>query len=392
MISAESLPAHYRRGTYRLATPEDTLDRITPKLEACGITRCADVTYLDTLGIPVYCAIRPAAIVQQVSNGKGLTAVGAKVSALMEGIELFHAESPDRDRLRRASVRTLQAAGSTLLNPADVPGFEEQQYYSDDLELEWLAGTQLGTDEGVYIPASAVCFHRVPHLHVTTTNGLASGNHTTEASLHGLYEVIERNAAAELLGQKRIPIRERCRVVRLDTIDEPDVRDLVDRVAAAESTLVVLQVESSVPVPTFWAVLMNEDSPISGSTFNTGWGTHLDPAVAAIRAITEAAQSRATMIHGSREDCVTKPVFRDAAITRSTTAFQYFRHLRGDTAWDALSGREPSPDLAENYATVVDLLARAGHRRVVCCDLTKPTIGISVVKMLVPSLRVHYQR
>ena len=33
-----------------------------------------------------------------------------------------------------------------------------------------------------------------------------------------------------------------------------------------------------------------------------GVGTHLDPEVAAIRALTEVAQSRATQIHGTRED------------------------------------------------------------------------------------------
>ena len=240
------------------------------------------------------------------------------------------------------------------------------------------------------MPASAVCFHRRPHLHVTTTNGLASGNHTTEASLHGLYEVIERNAAAELLGHKRIPIQEKCRVLALDSIDDPDLRGILDRIAAADSQLVVLQVDSSVPVPTFWAVLLSEDSLISGSTFNTGWGTHLDPAVAFVRAVTEAAQSRATMIHGSREDCLAKPVFRDAVTTRSSTAFQYFKSLRGNITWDALvAGHPVSGDLAEHHATVIDLLARAGHRQVVCCDLTKPAIGISVVKVLVPSLRLH---
>jgi ribosomal protein S12 methylthiotransferase accessory factor len=390
VITAESLPAQYRRGTYRLLSPEATLARITPLLDACGITRCADVTHLDTLGIPVYCAIRPDATVQQISNGKGLTAVSAQVSALMEGIELFHAESPDAERLQRASVRALHSEGCAFLHPSDLVGFESSHYYADTLELEWLEGTNVESGGPVLVPASAVCFHRRPHLHVTTTNGLASGNHTTEASLHGLYEVIERNAAAELLGHKRIPIREKCHVLALDSIDHPDLRGILDRIAAADSQLVVLQVDSSVAVPTFWAILLNEDSLISGSTFNTGWGTHLDPAVAFVRAVTEAAQSRATMIHGSREDCLAKPVFRDAVTTRSSTAFQYFKNLRADSTWDALfADHDVSGDLADHHATVLDLLARAGHRRVVCCDLTKPAIDISVVKVLVPSLRLH---
>src|SRR5438093_1523690 len=54
-----ALSKGYTGGTHRLVAPEDTLARITPHLAACGITRCADVTGLDRLGIPVYCAIRP---------------------------------------------------------------------------------------------------------------------------------------------------------------------------------------------------------------------------------------------------------------------------------------------------------------------------------------------
>lgn len=389
MIAASSLPAQYCRGTYRLLSPEATLARVTPLLEACGITRCADVTQLDRLGIPVYCAIRPEATVQQISNGKGLTAVGAKVSALMEAIELFHAESPDADRLSRASVQVQRTRGREFLAPPDLAGFEAAQYYSESFELEWVEGTDLQTGGAVSVPASVVFFHRRPHLHVTTTNGLASGNHTIEASLHALYEVIERNAAAELLGHKRIPIREKCRVLALDSIDDPDLRAVIDRVDTAESRLVVLHVDHGVAVPTFWAVLLSEDSMISGSTFNTGWGTHLDTAVAISRAVTEAAQSRATMIHGSREDCLAKPVFGDAVSTRSSTAFRYFKELRSNITWPELAGAPIGNDLAEHHAVVIERLAQAGHHQVVRCDLTKPAIGISVVKVVVPSLRLH---
>lgn len=36
-----------------------------------------------------------------------------------------------------------------------------------------------------------------------------------------------------------------------------------------------------------------------------GYGAHLDPAVAALRAVLEAAQGRLSVIHGSREDIET---------------------------------------------------------------------------------------
>src|SRR5262245_21405550 len=103
--------ATFTHGTHRLVAPGVTLARILPLLPALGITRYADVTGLDRLGVPTYCAIRPAAATLQVSNGKGLTHASAKVSALMEAIELQHAESPDLDRLVRGSAQELVERG-----------------------------------------------------------------------------------------------------------------------------------------------------------------------------------------------------------------------------------------------------------------------------------------
>src|SRR5215210_7501401 len=97
-----TLPKGYMEGTHRLIAPEATLENILPHLAANHITRCADVTGLDRLGIPVYCAIRPRGKTVQVTNGKGLRHPDAKVSALMEAIELFHAENPACE-LRTAS-------------------------------------------------------------------------------------------------------------------------------------------------------------------------------------------------------------------------------------------------------------------------------------------------
>jgi ribosomal protein S12 methylthiotransferase accessory factor YcaO len=49
----------FASGTHRLVAPEVTLERIAPHLLRFGITRCADITGLDRIGIPVYVAVRP---------------------------------------------------------------------------------------------------------------------------------------------------------------------------------------------------------------------------------------------------------------------------------------------------------------------------------------------
>ena len=61
-----------------------------------GITRIANITGLDRLGIPVVMVCRPNSRSIAVSQGKGLTLDAAKASGLMESVETFHAESITR--------------------------------------------------------------------------------------------------------------------------------------------------------------------------------------------------------------------------------------------------------------------------------------------------------
>src|SRR5260370_41920527 len=82
----------YRAGTHRLVPPEETLDRIGRFFPAMGITRVADVTGLDTIGIPVVLVYRPNSRSLVVSQGKGLDLVAAKASGVMESVEAYMAE------------------------------------------------------------------------------------------------------------------------------------------------------------------------------------------------------------------------------------------------------------------------------------------------------------
>jgi ribosomal protein S12 methylthiotransferase accessory factor YcaO len=79
-------------GTHRCIPPTDTLSRIVPLMSRFGITRLANVTGLDRIGLPVVAAYRPNSRSLAVAQGKGVTLEAAKASALMEAIELYHAE------------------------------------------------------------------------------------------------------------------------------------------------------------------------------------------------------------------------------------------------------------------------------------------------------------
>ena len=98
----------YFTGTRRCREPARTLELIAPLLGRFGITRLADITGLDFLGVPVAQAVRPGAATVTVSQGKGATRAAAMVSAAMEAIELSCAENavpPARPDLSRRGPR-----------------------------------------------------------------------------------------------------------------------------------------------------------------------------------------------------------------------------------------------------------------------------------------------
>src|SRR4051812_26986037 len=81
MIGDTSTTKTVLAGTHRVRPPEETLRCIEPHFRRLGITRLADLTWLDDIGIPVYQAVRPNSYTLSVAQGKGLTPLLAKVSA-----------------------------------------------------------------------------------------------------------------------------------------------------------------------------------------------------------------------------------------------------------------------------------------------------------------------
>jgi ribosomal protein S12 methylthiotransferase accessory factor len=374
------LDVTYREGLHRSVPPSETLTRLTPLLPEFGITRTADITGLDRLGIPTWIAVRPTALILQVSNGKGISHVASKVGAIMEAIEHWHAENPAGE-LRQASVSELQREDRVTVPAAVLPDYLPDLHLTDRRTVSWIRGEDMADGTPVWVPASAV-FQITPMFFQSSTNGLAAGNHLVEATLHALYELIERDAMARLTrGGISLP-RRGSRVVRLDTVPAGLVASLRDQLRRAGVTLVLVRVESIAPVCTFWATLVDPASQLACSFVNTGHGSHLSPTVAAVRAITEAAQSRLTYIHGSRED-LSADSYQFGEVHERLQAF--FQRQRGDLSWADIEDHS-STDLVRDLETVIGGLRSAGFRRVYRVDLTRARFSIPVVRMLVPGL------
>jgi ribosomal protein S12 methylthiotransferase accessory factor len=383
-MTAGAVAKGYRLGTHRLVEPEATLERITPLLEDMDITRLADITGLDRLGIPTFCAVRPTARLVQTANGKGLRPNDARVSALMEAIEVFHAENPMLP-LTRASLAELRADGRRVVDPSDLPDFGAAAYFHERHVTDWVEAEELHSGARWLVPASAA-YPVSPSLYAWWTNGLASGNHIVEATLHAVYEVVERHVMALAVKPDESAmglLRPRVTYFRLARITSEPVQGLCERIERANLKLQLASVRTPGPLHTFWAILL-DPKPLALTTLvNTGYGTHASPTVAAIRAITEAAQSRLSLIHASREDLAEKAAFVDPERMRRSHAF--FDGIIGGGDWCFVKDHS-CESLSADHDTLLPALASQGFDRIFRVDLTRAGFDIPVVKVIVPGM------
>jgi YcaO-like protein with predicted kinase domain len=362
-------------GCHRCRSPEETIAWITPKLPAAGITRVADITGLDAIGIPVWQAVRPAARTLAVSQGKGYTPQLAKASAMMEAIELWHAEQRP-EVMRLATPR--QIAGDLPYDPGNLP-MAYGSFFHPDLPIEWVLASVAGSTDGqTWLPVDLVYLDAVvrpqlkPPVFDSTSNGLASGNSRDEAALHGLLELIERDSLASARS-----VREA--VEPAAVAGYPSV--LVDRYRAAAVELHIEAVRNRFELPCYEATIFSESFP---EVFQ-GAGCHLDPDVALSRALTEAAQSRLTAIAGTRDD-LTPDVYRRTASDPSMMTRQV-KSAFGDiyssgSPFESCASQLISTDLA----TVVERVCEVASVPPLLFDHTRVGMEVPVVHAIVPGL------
>jgi len=369
----------YNNETQRAVPLNETLARIEPKVPAAGITRVADITNLDRIGIPVFSCIRPTAENGAITvyNGKGATVEESRISAIMEGIERYSAEVHDRN-LRVALFDEMRMEGS-VLDPHDLilpAGAETDRFTS------WIEGYDIVSNSTLWVPAYAV-FHPLPPRYRgparTNTNGLASGNTMEEAIFHALSEVIERDAWS-------IVETTRNTGPAVVGIDDPAIRDMQKKFADAQVEVTIRDITSDIGIPTIAAVaddVLTKDP----SLLTIGIGTHTSARIAVMRALTEVAQSRLTQIHGAREDTTLAEMRKKMGYERAKRINGYWYRDNGTVAYETISSSD-TDDFQKDIQNVVDALKAQGLDRVIVVDLTREEIGIPVVRVIVPGLEL----
>jgi YcaO-like protein with predicted kinase domain len=371
-------------GTHRSRSPGETLARIRPHFKEIGLTRLADITGLDRIGIPTVLAIRPNGKTLSQFTGKGFTREAAIVSAVMECAETFYAENTQlhREYLPYENLTEERSA----LAVEDLP-LSKGSIFSRSFPEYWSAGWDIIGQLEIWVPTKTVVLERTVFWHTgfnnfyQSSNGLASGNDLLEAITAGVYEVIERDALAchcyaNIRFNHSIP-----RVIP-ESIHFPLALELLDQLRFARIGCIIYDCTVDTGVPVYMAFIYDQISRHIG--IFKGFGAHLDPEIALIRAITEAVQARVVYISGSRDD-----LFRDGFTKlKQMDDSERIRCYEATPPSISLTGKlsEATKSFEGDLATCIGNLRRAGFSQIIVLDLTPPDVPVSIVRVLIPGL------
>ena len=379
-------------GTYRAHEPIDTLAKLEPLLwDTFGISRVANITGLDNINIPTYTAIRPLSKLVTTSQGKGITHDLAKISAIMESIEGWHAE-----RIPKATVvgtyRDLKKT-KNLVNLEKLQlnnSFQLQNHIFEEINFAWLKGIELNSGQEIYFPKCLIdlnteILHRnsdnYNFFFGCSSNGLASGNTYEEAVCHGLCEVIERDnwALSEWHPNQK-------RHIDASTIRSPHLQAILGHLNTRDIHIELTEVTNHIGVPVYTALISDSTGIHALGSFNGG-GCHLSSVVALSRAVTEAIQARLTFVAGTRDDCYPSVYQALQNGWNQITSFKLERR-----AIKSLKKLHPfiettvPGDFTLCINQLLKQLNQAGYEQVIVYEHTKEAIQIPVVHVIVPGL------
>ena len=372
----------------RCRTAAQTISHAQQLMPQLGVSEVFDATPLDYLGIPVFMSVRPGGSTIGVHSGKGVLADDAQAGALMEAVEYAACESASkRCTIERLTLLQLQQQWPAGLEPLDfAPRLGAS--LGRHAKLAAVECEILGTRCSALLPADLVLMpapkQRGLGLFAESSNGLASGNTLSEATLHALFEVMERDTVALHIA------RDESQPVVQNSLPAPFV-GLRARWARRGVRLIVRHLPNDAGLPCFEAAL-HEPAAHSSVQLARGWGTHFDRQMALSRAICEAAQSRLAVILSQRPALpgsaeMARRLAPAADPQKTAQLLLRLRQHAGAVRFDSLPDL-PCPEVVDALRQLLSRLASAGLGPVFRKRLWfegNPTAlrGLQVVKVVV---------
>lgn len=387
----EKHPVIYTENGNRSVNARAFLKRVEKILPRIGVSRIGDISFFAPSDYPVFQSCRPgiathASVGQNTgSQGKGPHAIQAKLSCIMETMEGYCCEAKNMS-LVRGSYNYLKKQ-HLIVNPKTIPsGIKNRVTFSD--ELMWTEAYSVTQDLPLLVPAEAVFFPFFPKNYetevffTTGSNGVGAGATYTDATIHALYEVIERHywrlfedgeVECEALHELKLGLEA---IEKFNSVSDGEF----------EIQLYNIRIPGIRNLPIILCMMIGE-----GQSY-LGFGCSMSIQMSIDRAISEAFQSMATIYSGAREDLHVNNGGGASAkidLTFQKTKQPRFRTMTLSRLRKTVVDKQ-FRDLESEYLALVDWLHKAGFKQIYLSNLTRIGVDIPVVRALVPGLKLTW--
>ncbi len=259
-------------------------------------------------------------------------------------------------------------------------------------EIDWSPVWSLTQDRHRYLPTSML-YGMTPEQRGdldfwADSNGCAAGNTLEEAILQGFFELVERDAfAVWWYNRLRLP------AVDLESFGDEYLASAREYYRGLNRELWVLDVTNNLGIPVFVALSRRTDKDAEDIIY--GAGAHMDPFIAAMRAVCEVNQcltwvqvsERAAAGHDMMD-----PLCRWWWQNGKLVDHSYLAPVPGAIPRGTLDYAVPdTTDVREDVERCRALVEAKGMEFLVL-DQTRPDIGMPVVRVIVPGLRHFWER
>ena len=376
-----------------------TLEAMAPYRKELQILDLVDHTLEAIPSIPIFEAVRSSSLAGYFCLGKGFSREASMASALMEASEMALVEQP--------RIATAAALGAL---PADAaiarPGWPEPQPRCNwdaplPPRMPMLPGVSLIDGHPVHVPEIDL-FYRpgwVSSKHGPSTNGLASGNTWNEALVHGLCELLERDALRRWMLRcvffppELIPLE-------ADLAWDQSLQERLDQIQDDGMHVVLTRLPCSHSVTVIEALLIRPLAEGRVLAFS-GWGCHANGLMATKRALAESVQVLAMHVAvrdgkippdrlpGSNE----QPRLRGLVLGQASNFERPFNTAdlgKAPRLWSLRSGPEqPFPEAPEcrHEHDLVALLQGQQLGHAFCVQVSPPNWPMVALRSVAPALQ-----
>ncbi len=351
----------------------------------------------------------------QGSSGKGLTRDQCRASLIGESLERYSGVLQGYEYAMQASYHEL-AEKNIAIHPNDAMLYSDKQYatraeinaldmrfhhipepFNPDEVVDWSPVWSLGDEHFKYIP-TAFCYYDYwrderrsdPVFCMGDSNGCASGSTLEEAVLQGLMELMERDSVA-LWWYNRVQRP----AIDIESFGDRRLIAARDHYRSLGRDVWLLDLSSDLDIPSFAALSRRVDGCESEEIL-MGFGTHLDPKIAASRALTEMAEVL-TAVHPDDDKRYERMAIADSNMLdwmKTATIDQHpylMPHAELPVRTFTDFPQHASQDLLDDINHCVQVLKAQGID-VYILDQTRPDIELNVVKVIAPGLRHFWSR